>query len=674
MVFSKRYRALFSLIRQILLAFYLIAVLSANSQAQTLGFETAFGSNMVLPHGRSFSLSGHAAPETALTLEVDGARYSFRSDAAGRWQTEIAPLSAGGPYQVRLRSSRGDEAVLDNVLAGDVWLCSGQSNMAYPVAASIDQPGAYNQGHPAIRLLSVPLRTELNALEDFKEPSAWQTATDSSVKNFSAVCYFFARQRVEQDGIPLGLINASWGGSAIEAWVSERTLSGIADYGRKVDQLRQYRHDRRKAELAFADDWMRWWQEHSDQGAVWKQGVLDPGADWREAPLQNWKTYPDERLKNHHGIVWFSRSFELTAEQQAKKATFVLGKIDEVDSTWINGKFVNNTFGYGTKREYPLDPGVLQMGVNQITVNVLNTWDVGGMLGPVDEVGLRFDDGEFLPLGAGWRYRFIPRETGQPPRSPWESVSGITGMFNGMISPLKPLQPAGAIWYQGESNTESSHTYRSLLSALVRDWRLHFNRQFPFIIVQLPNYGAVAAAPVESGWAAIRNAQQQVALEDPQAGLVVTHDVGDDVDIHPRRKWIVGVRAAHVAQALRGGGAADGVTPSIIGRDSESVVLDFSPPLQFGDKEKEVAGFSLCPESGGGCKSAEAAQTGGRIKINLDALPNAGRLRYCWSDGGQCELKALNGLPVSSFELNLPGKDRAVHGQTDRKNEPVSRE
>lgn len=645
-------RGTISLNRQILLIVATL-LLYANAHAQTLGFRSIFGNNMVLPHGRSVALSGYAPPDTALTLEVEGTRYSFRSDAAGKWQTEVAPLSAGGPYRIRLRNASGEEAVLENVLAGNVWLCSGQSNMAYPVAASVDQPDSYNQGHPAIRLLTVPMRTELNALNEFKEPAAWQPATDSSVKNFSAVCYFYARQMIEEEGIPLGMINASWGGSAIEAWISERSLAGIAGYDRKVNLLRQYRNDQRKAELDFAADWVEWWQKNSDQGAVWKEGVLDQSADWREAPMQNWKTYPDERLKNHHGILWFSKSFELTAEQQAKKTKFVLGKIDEVDSTWINGKFINNSFGYGTRREYPLEAGVLRKGVNQITVNVLNTWDVGGMLGPADQVGLKFEDGEFLPLGAGWRYRFIPRETGHPPRSPWESVSGITGMFNGMISPLKPLQPEGAIWYQGESNTESSHTYRSLLSALINDWRTHFDRRLSFVVVQLPNYGTVATVPVESGWAALRNAQQQVALEDPQTGLVVTHDAGDDSDIHPKRKWIVAVRATRVVQALRGSGAADGVVPVIKKTFPNGIELDFTPPLQFSEKEREVSGFSLCNDSAGGCKPARATQTGSRVIVGLDNATNADRLRFCWSDGGQCELKALNGLPVSSFELEI---------------------
>ncbi|MBN2420098.1 MAG: hypothetical protein JXL81_11990 [Deltaproteobacteria bacterium] len=642
----------FSLMKGLMLIIMLSLAVPFSLEAQTLGFRSVFGSNMVLPHSKPITLSGYALPDMALTLEVEKRLYKLKSDSSGKWKTQIAPLSAGGPYRIRLSDASGAKAVLENVLAGNVWLCSGQSNMAYPVAASIDQPDKFNSGHSAIRLFSVPLRADINNQNEFMDPVSWQTASDESVKNFSAVCYFFAREMIEKDGIPIGLINASWGGSAIEAWISEQGLNNVPEYECKVTQLQQYREDPRKAELAFASDWMQWWQKSSDQGPVWNHGALDKNTEWRPAPLQDWKTYQDERLKNHHGMLWFSRVFDLTPEQQAKKATFILGRIDEVDSTWINGKFVNNSFGYGTRREYPLETGVLQKGANQITVNVLNTWGAGGMTGPAEEVGIKFDDGEFLSLGTNWYYRMIPRETGFPPRSPWESVSGITGMFNGMIAPLQPLEPEGVIWYQGESNTETSHTYKSLLSSLVIDWRRHFNQNLLFIVVQLPNYGAVAATPVESGWATVRNAQQQVSLEDDLVGLVVTHDSGDDIDIHPKKKFIVGARAAQVAQALGCKGVADGVIPSIAGMDSNSVSLEFSPPLSFDNGQKEVSGFSICNESGR-CVFAGAEQIGSRIKISLNDFKDASLLRYCWSDGGQCSLKAVNDLPVSSFEVVL---------------------
>jgi sialate O-acetylesterase len=631
----------------------LILIIPLNIHARPPEFRNIFSSNMVLPYEKPVTLSGYASPDATLVLDVNGKRYDgIKCNAKGEWQKEISPLSAGGPYRIRISDTSGAEAVLENVLAGNVWLCSGQSNMAYPVEGSIDQPAAYNQGHPFIRLFTIPMRAEINPLDEFIEPVSWQTATYESVKGFSAVCYFFAREMIGEDGIPLGLINASWGGAAIEAWISEENLEKIKGYERKVAQLRKYRNNKREAELAFANDWMSWWLESSEQGKVWEKGLLDKNAEWIPASLQDWKSYPDERLKNHHGMLWFSRSFELDSDQEAKNVTFVLGNIDEVDSTWINGKFVNNSFGYGTRREYPIEPGVLKKGVNQITVNVLNTWGAGGMTGPADEVGLRFEDGEFLPLGADWHYRFIPRETGFPPRSPWESVSGITGMYNAMISPIKPLTPEGVVWYQGESNAEQSHNYKKLLTALITDWRSLFEQKLKFIIVQLPNYGAIATSPVESGWANIRNIQQRVALNDDLVGLSVTHDAGDDIDIHPKKKWIVGMRAARVAQAFNRKGVADGVVPVVAGENKENVMLEFSPPLSFDEEEKEVTGFSLCAE-GKPCVFAKAVQTGSQIKVNLDAMPDAETVRYCWSDGGECGLKAVSGLPVSSFDLNL---------------------
>lgn len=336
------------------------------AQSAALRFSSTFGDDMVLPHDVPFSVNGRAAPGSELVLDVAGVSYTTVTDRSGAWQAVIAPLRAGGPYEIRISDNQGQQRTLSNVLAGEIWLCSGQSNMAYSVAASVDQPEEYEQGIPAIRLLSVPNRAELETQAEFPEPVPWVVASDSNVPRFSAVCYFAARRMFEHDGIPRGLINASWGGSAIEAWVSERGLIEVDGFGHKVSQLQLYRENQRAAELAFADDWLAWWQTSSDQGPVWERGVLDENGDWRDAPLVNWKTYPDERLANHHGIVWFSTQFELSAAQSRRRATFVLGKIDEVDTTWINGKFVNNTFGYGSKREYPLETGVLEAGTNPV--------------------------------------------------------------------------------------------------------------------------------------------------------------------------------------------------------------------------------------------------------------------------------------------------------------------
>jgi sialate O-acetylesterase len=295
---------------------------------------------------------------------------------------------------------------------------------------------------------------------------------------------------------------------------------------------------------------------------------------------------------------------------------------------------------------------MLQAGTNQFSVFVTSTWEAGGIYGPEEDISLRFDDGEVLPLGKGWKYRFVPKDIGYPPRAPWESVSGISGMFNGMIAPLRPLAPTGVVWYQGESNVDKGD-YSLLLPGLIRGWRQWFGRELPFIVVQLPNYGEVTRAPAESRWASLRNIQRQVAQADARVGLVVTQGLGDDSDIHPRGKFAVAQRVLQVSRALDGVGSKNGVEPRIAAAGA-SLLLEFSPPLPVADPPgKSVSGFALCGAEPGSCVSATALQRGSRVEIDRAALPAATRVRYCWTDGGVCELQSMNSLPVSSFELPL---------------------
>jgi sialate O-acetylesterase len=622
------------------------------AEESTPGFADVFGSGMVVPHGVPLLFTGRSAPRKTLTLRVDNSTYEIRSDAQGRWRLEARPLRAGGPYTVSLEDEHGAGATLDDVLAGEVWLCSGQSNMQYAVARSTDQPDEVLQGHPAIRLLAVAQQTALSPLEKFEKKPTWQVADAQSIQRFSAVCYFFARRKIAEEGVPIGLINASWGGSSIEPWMREGELARWPAYRTRVSLLRRYRTEPRVAEVEFGGEWVKWWHSRSAMGPVWERGVLDDSPDWKDAPLRDWRTYPDSRLEKFTGSLWYSTRFELTSEQSHKAATLVLGKIDEVDTTWLNGRFVGNTFGYGTRREYRLEGGTLKSGANQFSVFVTSTWEAGGMYGPEADIGIRFDDGEFLPLGSGWKYRFVPKDTGYPPRAPWESVSGITGMFNGMIAPLQPLAPTGVIWYQGESNVDKGD-YSLLLPGLIQGWRQWFGRELPFIVVQLPNYGAIQRAPAESQWASLRHIQQQVALRDARVGLVVTQDLGDDADIHPTRKFAVAQRVLQVSRALKGVGPKNGLVPRVAAA-GDSIVIEFSPPLSGTDTgARSVDGFALCGAQVGSCVAVDATQRADRIQIDRSALPTATRVRYCWSDGGTCELRSLGGLPVGSFELPL---------------------
>jgi sialate O-acetylesterase len=410
----------------------------------------------------------------------------------------------------------------------------------------------------------------------------------------------------------------------------------------------------------FGANWENWWHATAPADADPWAANAPAGDGWGSAPdtMGDWKVYGDPALAAHTGMVWFRNDFELTAAQAAQGAVLELGSIDEVDSSWVSGQFVGAQFGWGTVRQYRLPAGVLKTGANSVTLNVLNTWGMGGMLGPAESVGLRLDDGQFVPLASGWKYRTVPTDLGHPPRTPWESVGGLTGMYNAMIAPLGGLRLAGAAWYQGESNTGRGSAYAGLLSAMIADWRRLFaDARLPFIIVQLTGYGSMTTVPVESGWAEVRDAMRRVAVADPATGMASIMDVGDPFDIHPTNKQVVGKRVAEVAQVLvyGGEGLPDGLSAISARRSGEAVVVDFSqsgaqPVVRGGALP---SGFELCAQEAGSCVYADARLDGALVTLSAPGAGTATRVRYAWADTPVVNLYSADGIPAGSFELKI---------------------
>ena len=344
--------------------------------------------------------------------------------------------------------------------------------------------------------------------------------------------------------------------------------------------------------------------------------------------MRNWKTWGVPELASHDGMVWFRRAFRLTPEQAARPATLSLGAIDEVDQTWVNGRVIRNTFGWGTRRTYRLPAGALRAGDNVVVVNVLSTWDAGGMTGPPDALALTFDDGTAVPLAGEWRYRAVPLSAGRPPRAPWETIAGLTTLYNGMIAPMGPYGIRGAVWYQGETNADDPAGYEKLLGGLMASWRSQFGADLPFLVVQLPNFGAVPTAPVESNWADIRESQRRAVAADGRAGLAVTIDIGERDDIHPGNKQDVGRRLARAARHVIYGEAIapSGPVPLSARREPAAVVVT------FGDVERNLVsysssqaiGFELCGAGPGTCRFVErrgrrdASRPSGAADAGLD--------------------------------------------------------
>jgi sialate O-acetylesterase len=629
---------------------------SARAQEPPSLLHSLFSDHAVLQRDRPIPVWGRATPGETVTVSLGEGSASGTADESGRWSATLPALPAGGPHTLTARSEGGASESASDVLIGDVWLCSGQSNMAMSVARSIG--GGLESRRPvqeALRFLTVGNTASPVPLEQFQTVS-WSVAGPDTVGPFSATCYYFATELRRHQDVPMGLINASWGGSAIEAWISEPGLRAVGGLDERLDLLKLHTRDTAAANAKMGAMWESWWRSHVPDAQPWSDAA---DAGWRDAPepLRDWKQWGVPELANHNGMVWFRRSVELTAEQAAQAATLSLGGIDEVDQTWLNGRPVGNTFGWGTERQYELQAGRLQAGENVFVVNVLNTWAAGGMLGPAEAMKLTLADGSSVPLGGHWSYQVAPTEFGYPPRAPWESIAGLTTLHGGMIAPLGRYALRGGLWYQGETNADAPAGYEALLTGLMADWRRTFGEGLPVLVVQLPGFGPAPTEPTASNWSEIREAERRAVAKDERAALAVTIDLGDRDDIHPANKRDVGRRLARAARHVVYG---EELTPSgPVPLDARRV--DQGVLVRFGDVEGELVtyssalaiGFELCGSDQASCRFVAGAPEGDSILLDSSGAVTPERVRFCWGASPMCNLYDRSGLPVGPFELEL---------------------
>ena len=574
-----------------------------------------FQDHAVLQRDRPIPVWGESSAGERISVSIDAKTVEARADAAGHWRALLPAMRAGGPYALTVHAQSGASRTISDILVGDVFLCSGQSNMELPVANSLNYASEIaHSANDRIRVLTVAHATSPGPLTHFQAPVAWAAAGPDTIGNFSATCYYFARELQKSVPVPLGLIHSSWGGSRIEPWISEQGLRKAGGFGSALDLLHVYARDPQAGNERLGEIWESWWHAHA-RSTPWTES----GAGWNEVPLpmRDWKTWGDPKLANHDGMVWFRRNVTLTAVQAAGAATLMLGGIDKVDETWVNGKPIGNSFGYGTERPYELPAGTLHAGDNSFVVNVSSGCCAAGMYGPPDHMMLRLAGGGVVPLGGQWRYQFVPESMGFPPRAPWESVGGLTSIYNAMIAPLASYGLRGVLWYQGESNTGDAAQYQALLAALMGDWRRQFAADLAYLIVELPNFGAAPVAPTASDWANLREAQRRAVLQDPNAALAVTIDVGDPRQLHPADKQSVGVRLARAARHLIYGDivTASGPVPRTATRDGAHVVVSFEAvehALVAYSSNRPIA-FELCAAGQSSCRFIDATLQSNRV-------------------------------------------------------------
>lgn len=630
-----------------------------------------FQTHAVLQRDQPINVWGQAAPGETVKVELAGKRAQARADSQGNWDLRLPALKAGGPYVLSARTPTRQQRV-DDVLVGDVWLCSGQSNMELQVWRTLDAraeiAGADN---PRLRLMTVPQEGSATPLSSFPSPTRWQPVSSESVRDFSAACYYFARELQKKVDVPMGLINAAWGGSRIQAWTSAEALEILGGYNAELAVLDRYADDPIAAVGDWGMLWQRWWSTRAGMPVndqPWTESGTRVG-DWRKAPAQlgAWERWGVPALADFNGMLWYTASVTLTAEQAAQGASLQLGPADEIDMSWVNGRAVGSTYGAGGDRAYALPAGLLKAGRNTVVVNVLDTYRDGGLSGPASRHALHFADGSRAQL-TDWRYRVVPAHVGSPPRAPWQTAAGLSTLYNGMIAPLGHTGLRGILWYQGESNTFEADHYADLLRALRADWRNRFGAHVPMLIVQLAGYGDPVTQPVNSEWAALREAQRQVAADaNARSALAVTIDIGDRYDIHPSNKQELGRRLARAAQQVVYGEniAASGPVPRGIRRGDNTVVIEFA------DVERALVayggngpiGFELCGDAADSCRYADATVAGNRVTLRAAAAHQATRVRYCWADFAICTLFDGAGLPAGPFEQSLPSLNPDDHAR-----------
>lgn len=618
-------------------------------------FDPLYSDHAVLQRGRPLIISGRAAPGETVRVTLGSASAAATAGTDGRWQATLPAQAAGGPFTLEASAASGSAKAAD-LLIGDVWLCAGQSNIEYTLAPTAGAQGVIASSRDdQLRLLTIPKASRPAPARDFGKPVAWAAASPETTPGFSAVCYYMARALRESRKVPTGAINASWGGTQIRAWLDPAGSRAIYGEG-EAAMLRLFATDPAGAAGQFAPRWEGWWRDKSGDKAGQEPWNAPERLAWKAVPaIGYWESWPGAGLEKFDGMIWFRRSVTLTAAQAKQGATLSLGIFDELDQTWVNGKAVGNSFGWDFARNYKVPPVYLHAGRNEIVIALTDTFSNGGMKGPASELKLNFTDGSSLPLGEGWLYS-VAKVQAPPPRAPWDANAGLGLIYNGMIAPIGGYGVTGVAWYQGESDA-GVPGYDKRLAALFNGWRTQFGREdLPMLVVQLPNYGPIATAPVESDWAALRDEQRKAVAADSHAGLIVTLDLGDRTNLHPLNKAPVGARLARAAGTLAYGEthAAGGPMIESARRDGNLFVLHFNDVTGalHSWSDAQAIGFELCSDAPGSCRYVQATAVGDTVVIGSDSKP-ATRVRYAWADSPIVNLFDGAELPVGTFEIPI---------------------
>jgi hypothetical protein len=643
-----------------IVAFLFASSLAAPVPAQTAApaFAGIFGDHAVLQRGVPLTVWGTAAPGQGLTVSLGGQTAEANAGADGRWRVTMPAMTAGGPHTLSVAGSSGGTTLKD-IMIGDVYLCGGQSNMAFPARLST---GAWPDfpANPDLRFINIQLASEAAVQDDLKRPVEWKVVSPKTAGEASAVCYYMARTLQQTQKVPVGFIASTWGGTTIQGWIGASSLKTLPAYAKGLEALADMASNPPKAMADEARRHEQWWDAHDPQAKAqraWSLPGFDDAAWPSMTPAGSWKNAGIAALADFDGAAWFRTSVTLD-EAQARAANAVqLGPIDTYDSTWVNGVRVGGGSTAWVWREYAVPAGVFKPGRNVIAIRVLSGGTGGGLTGQPEKRGIKTSDGQFIALSAPWKYKLGMRSKGLSiPPAPWDIPTSLSTLHNAMIAPLAGYKFKLAAWYQGESNTDAAKEYETLLPLLIADWRKTFAQpELPFLVVQLSSFGSVATKPGPSNWAQLREAQARTVRNDRHAGLAVTIDVGDRTDVHPPQKAVVGERLALAARALAYGEAIAPGGPEAVGvtRAGDDLVVKFKNTgggLRTYSAGHAI-GFEAC--AGAACQYVLAVAQGDTVTLKGGNLPGTTHVRYAWADAPYVNLYSSEDLPAAPFEMEV---------------------
>lgn len=604
-----------------------------------------FSDHMVIQRDKPVVVWGWATPDQAVSVAFRDQRVEVKADAQGHWRASLKSFPAGGPYEMQIEA--GEQQIsLKDILVGDVWLCSGQSNMEFALKDAYGADTTIRKAvYPDIRLLTIPKIIRNTPQEDIPG-EGWQECSPASVPDFSAVGYFFGKYLQAEIQVPVGLIHTSWGGTDIRTWMSWKAVTALEeleDYQGKMpeDLVRDIREGQEvffralQNDPGLRDEW------YTLRGQT--EGWNETDVPWKDGNI----------LDEEDGIVWFRKTVILPEGMGGKAGELCLGPVDDEDMTYINGVCVGGMNDWNSARSYSVPAGILKAGENEIAVRCKDNNGGGGLTGRPEQYGLIIE-GERYDLSGRWLYKPSVLNSMFQYRSIADcNIPSV--LHQGMVNPLVGYPIKGVIWYQGESNDWEAHYYRELFPRLIRDWRALWGNDFPFIWVQLANYKAVKAEPGESAWAELREAQNRTLLL-PGTGQAVITDIGDDWDIHPKNKREVGYRLYRNAlqTAYHRKMIGHGPVFQSMKVKGNRIVLKFKDTGEglVTTDGADLNGFAIAGKDRHFVR-AKAAIRGNRVIVYCDSVEQPVAVRYGWADNPkEANLTNSEGLLASPFRTD----------------------